>query len=286
VCIDFPEEDLADMGRDEMARRVRLCADKASALANTYRTGHAVAEGIPTVICGQTNVGKSSLYNRLVGREAAIVTDIEGTTRDILQESVTVGGQVMLRVYDTAGLREASDAVEKIGIDRARAAMDEAELILAVFDASRPLSEGEIVLIDDLTHRAAAGQIVLPVLNKSDLGAGVELSALAPLGACVSLSAATGEGMDALCERICAMFVDGQIDLRHDAVIATAQQHAACLRAMDALQAALDGLQAGVSLDLCCVDIESAMMALSEMDGRAVDEDIVNEIFAHFCVGK
>jgi tRNA modification GTPase len=92
--------------------------------------------------------------------------------------------------------------------------------------------------------------------------------------------------MDALCERICAMFVDGQIDLRHDAVIATAQQHAACLRAMDALQTALDGLQAGVSLDLCCVDIESAMMALSEMDGRAVDEDIVNEIFAHFCVGK
>jgi tRNA modification GTPase len=286
VCIDFPEEDLADMGRDEMARRVRLCADKASALANTYRTGHAVAEGIPTVICGQTNVGKSSLYNRLVGREAAIVTDIEGTTRDILQESVTVGGQVMLRVYDTAGLREASDAVEKIGIDRARAAMDEAELILAVFDASRPLSEGEIALIDDLTHRATAGQIVLPVLNKSDLGAGVELSALAPLGACVSLSAATGEGMDALCERICAMFLDGQIDLRHDAVIATAQQHAACLRAMDALQAALDGLQAGVSLDLCCVDIESAMMALSEMDGRAVDEDIVNEIFSHFCVGK
>ena len=286
VCIDFPEEDLADMSRDEMLRRVQLCADQTEALANTYRTGHAVAEGIPTVICGQTNVGKSSLYNRLVGREAAIVTDIEGTTRDILQESVTVGGQVTLRLYDTAGLREANDAVERIGIDRARAAMDEAELILAVFDGSRALSEGELALIDELTHRAIAGQTVLPVLNKSDLGTGLDLSALAPLGEPVRLSANTGEGMDALSERICTMFVDGQIDLRHDAVIATAQQHAACLRALTSLRCAIDGLAAGVSLDLCCVDVEAAMCALSELDGRAVDEDIVNEIFAHFCVGK
>ena len=286
VCIDFPEEDLADMGRDEMQRRIEVCTAQAQALADTYRTGHAVAEGIPTVICGQTNVGKSSLYNRLVGREAAIVTDIEGTTRDILQESVTIGGQVTLRLYDTAGLREASDAVERIGIDRARAAMDEAELILAVFDGSRALSEGECALIDDLTRRASAGQTVLPLLNKSDLATGGDLSALSALGEPLALSAATGTGMEALSARICELFVDGRIDLRHDAVIATAQQHAACLRALTSLRCAIDGLAAGMPLDLCCVDIETAMCALSELDGRAVDEDIVNEIFAHFCVGK
>ena len=160
--------------------------------------------------------------------------------------------------------------------------MDEAELILAVFDGSRALSEGELALIDELTHRAIAGQTVLPVLNKSDLGTGLDLSALAPLGEPVRLSANTSEGMDALSERICTMFVDGQIDLRHDAVIATAQQHAACLRALTSLRCAIDGLAAGVSLDLCCVDVEAAMCALSELDGRAEDEDIVNEILLTF----
>ncbi len=286
VCIDFPEEDLADMGREEMLRRVCACADETEALAQTYRTGRAVAEGIPTVICGQTNVGKSSLYNRLVGHEAAIVTDIAGTTRDILKESVTVGGEVTLRLCDTAGLREADDAVEKIGIDRARAAMEQAELILAVFDGSRALSAEETALVAELSDRAAKGQIVLPIINKSDLVSHADQAALSALGEPILLSAATGKGMEVLQARIKELFVDGRIDLRHDAVIATAQQHAACLRALTSLRTAIDGLRAGVALDLCCVDIESAMSALSELDGRAVDEDIVNEIFAHFCVGK
>lgn len=285
VCIDFPEEDLADMGREEMLRRVAVCAAQTQALADTYRTGHAVAEGIPTVICGQTNVGKSSLYNRLVGRDAAIVTDIAGTTRDILQESVTVGGKVTLRLSDTAGLRQANDAVEKIGIERAKAAMDRAELIIAVFDGSRSLSQEELALIDELTHRAEKGQIVLPVLNKSDLGRASETAPMA-LGTPIALSTVTGEGMTALEDKIVSLFIDGSLDMRSDAVIASAQQHAAALRATSSLQNAMDGLAVGMPLDLCCVDIEAAMSALSALDGRAVDEDIVNEIFAHFCVGK
>lgn len=285
VCIDFPEEDLADMGREEMIRRISVCAAQTRALADTYRTGHAVAEGIPTVICGQTNVGKSSLYNRLVGRDAAIVTDIAGTTRDILQESVTVGGKVTLRLSDTAGLRQASDAVERIGIERAKSAMDGAELILAVFDSSRPLSGEEVSLIEELTHRAQNGQTVLPLINKSDLGT-MDIAPLLPLGEPIHLSAATGEGMDALQARILALFIDGALDIRNDAVIASAQQHAAAQRALSSLENAVTSLNAGAPLDLCCVDIEAAMSALSALDGRAVDEDIVNEIFAHFCVGK
>ncbi|MBQ7338229.1 MAG: tRNA uridine-5-carboxymethylaminomethyl(34) synthesis GTPase MnmE [Clostridia bacterium] len=286
VCIDFPEEDLADMGREEMYDRITCCAGALESLAGTYRTGHAVAEGIPTVICGQTNVGKSSLYNRLVGRDAAIVTEIAGTTRDILQERVTVGGEVTLLLQDTAGLRQASDTVEKIGIDRAHAAMDRAELILAVFDGSRDLSEDEKALVSDLSRRAQGGQAVLTVCNKSDLTMATDVALLRTLGEPILLSAATGSGLEDLTERIRALFIDGQIDMRNDAVIATARQHAACLRALSSLRSALSGLQAGVALDLCCVDIEGAMSALSELDGRAVDEDIVNEIFAHFCVGK
>ena len=163
--------------------------------------------------------------------------------------------------------------------------MDEAELIIAVFDGSRALGEEEHALIDELKQRATGGQTVLPVLNKSDLGGG-SVEDLAPLGEVILLSAATGEGMQALEDKIVSLFVDGTLDIRNDAVIASAQQHAAALRALTSLESAVASLQMGAPLDVCCVDIEAAMSALSALDGRAVDEDIVNEIFAHFCVGK
>ena len=134
--IDFPDEDLADMGRDDIEVSVSDIRDEAVKLASTYKTGRAVSEGIRTVICGRTNAGKSSLYNMRVGREAAIVTDIEGTTRDILEETASFGG-VTLRLCDTAGLRDTDDKVESIGVDRARSEMKNAELILAVFDGTR-----------------------------------------------------------------------------------------------------------------------------------------------------
>lgn len=286
VCIDFPEEDLADMSREEMVARLDACAEQTEKLARSYRTGHAVAEGIPTVICGQTNVGKSSLYNRLVGREAAIVTDVAGTTRDLLQECITVGGQVLLRLCDTAGLRQTGDLVEQIGIDRACAAMDEAELILAVFDGSRALDEEAKLWLEELRHRADSGQIVVPILNKSDRQTQADVSVLPALGEPIRLSAATGAGIEALEAKICSLFVDGEIDLHHDAVVSTARQHAACLCALQAMRDATKDLRAGVSLDLCCVTIENAMASLSDMDGRSVDEDILHEIFSHFCVGK
>jgi tRNA modification GTPase len=286
--IDFPDEDLADMGREEMTEHVRGCERELRALADTYRTGHAVAEGIPTAICGRTNVGKSSLYNRLVGRDAAIVTDIEGTTRDVLCERVTVG-KVTLRLSDTAGLREADDCVEQIGIARARRAMSEAELILAVFDASRPMDAEERRLLDELTDYAARGCTVLPILNKCDLYTPNEQIAAdinKTLGEPIRLSAATGWGMDTLIARVQALFVDGSIDMRNDAVVVNARQHASIMRALECVARAAEGLDAGLPLDLCCVDLECAMSELSRMDGRAVDEDIVSEIFSHFCVGK
>ncbi len=286
ACIDFPDEDLSEMSREEMIAALTATLTELRTLGATYRTGHAIAEGIPTVLCGQTNVGKSSLYNALLGHDAAIVTDIAGTTRDILSETTSLG-KVTLRLYDTAGLRDTTDTVERIGIDRARRAMDEAELILAIFDGSRPLSKDEQVLIRELTTRAAAGQTVLPLLNKSDLGAGAEIEAsLSPLGEVIHCSTKTRAGLDALRTRVESLFVDEKISLREDAVVVNARQMATVTRATDALMRTLSSLQSGLPLDLCCIDLSGAMSALSELSGREIGEEVVGEIFSHFCVGK
>lgn len=290
ACIDFPDEDLSEMSREDMINTLTVTHRELVALGNTYRTGHAIAEGIPTVICGRTNVGKSSLYNRLLGREAAIVTDIEGTTRDILSETTTLG-QVTLRLFDTAGLRDTEDQVERIGIDRARRAMDEAELILALFDATRPLADEERDMITVLSNKQKAGVPVIGLLNKSDAADGAVLSAVEDevrrvIDQVLLISAQTGEGMDTLRTLVSDLFVDGSISLRDDAVVVNARQMATVTLATEALRCSLDALSAGLPMDLCCVDLTAAMSALSELDGREIGEDVVNEIFSHFCVGK
>lgn len=282
VKIDYPDEDLADMSREEIVLALESCEAALSSLANTYRTGHAIAEGIPTVICGRPNVGKSSLYNRIVGRDAAIVTAVEGTTRDVLTESASLG-RVTLRLFDTAGLHETDDPVEQIGISRANDAMRGAELILAVFDGSAEPTREDMSLIGRLKGSEIP---VVAVINKSDLLGQKGNDYAAHFAHAVSFSAVSGEGMDELTALVERLFTDGKLDSRHDAVLTNARQHASALSALDAVRRALDALRAGYPIDLCCVDAESAMSSLSELDGRAVSEDIVSEIFSHFCVGK
>ena len=282
VKIDYPDEDLADMSREEIVEALDGCERALAALADTYRTGHAIAEGIPTVICGRPNVGKSSLYNRIVGRDAAIVTSVEGTTRDVLSESAAMG-RVTLRLFDTAGLHETDDPVERIGIERARRAMEEAELVFAVFDGSSDLTEEDKHLIGQLKHFDAR---VIAILNKSDLKNEPNKPEMAAFEHKISISAESGEGMDALCELVERLFVDGKLDSRRDAVLTNARQHASALSALEAIRRAIGVLREGYPIDLCCTDAELVMSALCEIDGRAVSEDIVSEIFSHFCVGK
>ncbi len=281
--IDYPDEDLADMSREEMLQALIKCKKMTDELVKSYRTGHAVAEGLVTVICGKPNVGKSSLYNRLVGREAAIVTNIEGTTRDVLTETVSLG-RVTLRLYDTAGLRETENPVERIGIERTRAAMDSAELILALFDSSRPADAEDRELVETLL---AFGGTVVAVFNKSDLVTSeIDPYYLAHFTHKVSISAQTGEGIEALEELVGRLFTDGEIRLGEDVVLTNARQHAAAKNASDALARAMDALTCGLPIELACTDAEEAMEAIAELDGRAVSEDIVSQIFSHFCVGK
>ncbi len=283
AAIDFPDEDLSEMSRDEICEAVENSLAETQGLAATYSTGRAINEGVRTVICGRTNAGKSSVYNRILGYDAAIVTDIEGTTRDVLKESATLG-KTLLRLCDTAGLRETEDRVESIGIERTKDEIERAELILAVFDRSRPLTEEDIDLANEVTKGRAAA---IGLFNKSDAETAEDMERVESLFKYkLNISAKDGKGFDGLAELIDSLFIDGTIEIGNDAVVTGARQYASLLTAAEALTSALDDLRADVPLDLCCVAIETALSALGELDGRELGEEIVSEIFAHFCVGK
>lgn len=279
--IDFPDEDLADMSSADMKAILEATLEKTRALATTYRTGRAVNDGIKTVICGPANAGKSSVYNRLTGEDSAIVTDIAGTTRDILRDTVTLG-RTTLRIADTAGLRATEDTVESIGIKKALAEIDSAELILAVFDSSADLTQDDEELLERL-KALSAPTIILE--NKSDISESKQ-ERFSDFERVIAISAKRGEGFDALAECVDKLFIDGDIDISSDAIVADARQYTALLRGADALERAIESIADGVSLDLSCIDIEDAMQALGELEGREVGEDIVSEIFSKFCVGK
>ncbi len=279
--VDFPEEDLAGLSREQIVSSIADIRDRICRLAATYRTGKAVAEGVRTVICGRTNSGKSSLYNALVGSEEAIVTDIEGTTRDLLETTVAFGG-ITLRLCDTAGLRDnTSDAVEKIGIARAREKMENAELLFVLLDTSRSPDADELSLLE-WVKRGAVPAII--VKTKSDLPSlWTPDTELLPT---VSLSTKTGEGLDSLARAVAVLMSDESLDLSRDPIAMTARQYASLSRAAEALGGCLSALASGLPEDIVGSDIELAMSALSELDGREVGLDIVSEIFSHFCVGK
>ncbi len=280
--IDFPDEDLNELSRDEMQKELSLIKEEVSGLAATYKTGRAVAEGIPTVICGHTNVGKSSIYNRIVGSDAAIVTSVEGTTRDILRETVSFGG-VTLRLCDTAGLRKTDDLVENIGIQRARDEISSSELVFAVLDINSKMSDDDEELYRELI---ASGKTVIALYNKSDI-VKCDMSATSPIfDKKLFVSAATGEGFPALEALVSSLFLDGSISLYNDAVVMDARQYSALVSTNISLERAIAAIEAGLSLDLCSLDIEEAMSCLGELDGREIGEDIVANIFSRFCVGK
>lgn len=282
AVIDFPEEDLSEIPEDELCKRLEALCHDVGSLCGSYRTGRAVSEGVRTVIIGRPNVGKSSLYNLLVGEDAAIVSEHEGTTRDVLERTVALG-RVLLRLSDTAGLRESSDPVERIGVDRAKAALAEADLVLAVFDSSHPLSDEDRAI---LAMQADVHVPCIAILNKSDLAPRIEREELlAHFGSVLELSATHGTPMP-LIEAVDRLFTDGELVIGESAIVSSARQYAALARAHACLGDALTALRGGLPADMYTADLEAALSALGEVDGRTVNEEIVGEIFSHFCVGK
>jgi tRNA modification GTPase len=291
--MDFPEEDLTELTPAQIRTTLGESLTRLRDTAATYRTGHAIAEGVPTVICGRPNVGKSAFYNRLVGREAAIVTDIAGTTRDVLTETVSLG-RVTLRLCDTAGLRDGDgmDVVERIGVERTRKAMAEAELIFALFDPTRPYEAEDAALMSLLRGPDFAGKTVIWIATKADLLTGGREASF-PDGTLagerslsLSLSSRSGAGFDRLREAVEAAFIDGHLRLGEEAVVFSARQAATLMDCAAALERADAALSAGLTYDICADDIREALAALGTLCGRQVQEDVLTEIFSRFCVGK
>lgn len=283
AAIDYPEEDVGDEGEREIRAVVADTLTGVENLLATYKTGRAVTEGIRTVLCGAPNAGKSSLFNAMVGEDAAIVTQVAGTTRDVLREVVSFGG-VTLRLSDTAGLRgDGAGAIERMGIDRARREIAGAELILTVVDGSAGLDAGVPIGEYPSCPRIA-------VVNKADLPCALTEADMRYLranhDAVIPLSCVTGEGIDVLRQTIANLWGSDRVMVGTDAVIWDPRQHAALTRAAIDLREAASALDAGDAIDAVCTLCESALAAIREVDGREVNADIADEVFRRFCVGK
>ena len=283
AVVDYPDEDIEDLQRDQIAGTLEEAENTLRILLSTAGRGKVLKNGVPTAIVGRPNVGKSSLLNALLGYDRAIVTDVAGTTRDTVEEKAVVGG-VLLRLIDTAGIRDTEDTVERIGVERSRAAMDTAELVLAVVDGSVDLTEEDIAVLD----RASRHEKWLLVWSKADLSRSTPVQFIQfdgennPPVAAMSLSAVTGEGMEELEKAIAQLYPEmpaGQI-------LTNARQIEAMDRAAAALRGAREALSGGLTPDAVLTDVESAMSALGELTGHTVREDIVGRIFERFCVGK
>ena len=285
AVVDYPDEDIEDVKPEQVAEALASADRRLTALLATCQRGKVLKSGVRTAIVGRPNAGKSSLLNALAGYERAIVTDVPGTTRDTVEESVLCGG-VLLRLIDTAGIRDTADVVEQMGVERSRKALESADLVLAVVDTSRPFSPEDAVLLELASHQDRW----LLIGSKSDLSsAPVPLltwqSGQTPPAATVVLSSVTGEGLDQLEAAVAALFPAG--DPKEAGSLLTDQrQEEAARRARDAVRRAREALESGLTPDAVLTDAEEALDALGELTGRTAREEIVSRIFSRFCVGK
>ena len=286
AVIDYPDELVEDGEIDpegEILSAVCGARERIEKILSTYKRGSAVVSGVRTVICGAPNVGKSSLFNALTGEDDAIVTEIAGTTRDVLKKTVSFGG-VTLLLSDTAGLGDPSDKVEAIGVERAKKETENAELILAVFDGSRPLTEDEKKTVGALPEAAK-----IAVINKKDLAPGMTEADKRLIedrfDAAASVCAKGGDAEE-LEAAVSSLFDGGAVDRTRDPVIWDARRRADLSVAAELLARAEEILSSGGPADAACALCEEAEGRVAMTDGRGVSEEILSEIFSRFCVGK
>ena len=281
--IDFSDEDIEEIDYKELEEQANLVREKIEKLLSTASKGRILRDGLNTVILGKPNVGKSSLLNAILRENRAIVTDIPGTTRDIIEEYVNIDG-IPLKIIDTAGIRDAENIVEKIGVDRAKDMVNKADLIIAVFDASKTLTDEDFHIIDIIQDK---NTIVL--LNKLDLPNEYDkeyLQNLIPNKKIITTSIATGIGIDELENTIKEMFYSGELNIESDAIVTNMRHKNQLIKAEENILDAINGIKINMPLDCIEVDIRNCWDNLGEITGDGIGEDILDKIFSEFCIGK
>lgn len=283
VNIDYPEyDDVEELTTKLLLEKAQLVEKQIEQLLQTAKQGKILREGLSTAIIGRPNVGKSSLLNYLLQEEKAIVTDIEGTTRDVIEEYINLRG-VPLKLIDTAGIRETDDVVEKIGVEKSRKALQEADLVLLVLNQSEPLTKEDEEL---LTATKDFRRLIL--LNKSDLPQKLDIETLPTVEAeeLVSISVLTQVGLDQLEDKIARIFFDGQLHTK-DATYVSNTRHISLLeQALVALQEVEKGIAAGMPVDLVQIDMTRCWDLLGEILGDSVQDELITQLFSQFCLGK
>ena len=282
AVLDYPDEDIDPFRMEHLNEVLAEQEGKLNGLLAACSRGKLLRDGVPCAIVGRPNAGKSSLLNAMLGWDRAIVTDVPGTTRDTVEERCELGG-VTLRLIDTAGLRDTADPIEKLGVERSRRAMEEAELIFAVVDMSEGLTAEDRELLRAVSE---SGKPWIFVASKKDLVKNSRSMGLAGGDApSVEVSALTGEGLDELGRLVAALFPRGEA-VPYGQLLTNARQEEAARRAREAVRRTREALEAGFTPDALLTDVEEALSALGELTGRSVAADITDRIFQRFCVGK
>lgn len=278
--VDYPEEDISEVNNESLIISLKDISDELNRLASTYDYGRIIRQGIDTVICGKPNVGKSTIMNLLAGCERSIVTDIAGTTRDVIEESVRIG-DIVLRLSDTAGIRETSDKAEKIGVSLAEKKINSADLIFAVFDSSRKFDSDDEKLCEKFRNK----KNVIAVINKSDMECIIDENKIkSSFENVISISAVDTVSIAAI-ENILKKMLD-EYDISDNVIIANERQKSCVDSAIKCINEAVAALQFGDTLDAVEIIIEDAENYLLELTGERISEVIINEVFSRFCVGK
>lgn len=283
VSIDYPEYDVEDVTNAEITDMLDSVKKKLERLERSFDNGKVIKEGIKTAIIGKPNAGKSSLLNAILKEDRAIVTEYEGTTRDTIEEFVNING-IPLKLIDTAGIRETKDEVEKIGIAKSRETANTADLIIAIFDASKEIDEEDLEVIDFIKNKKA-----IIILNKMDLKAKIDennenLKKLS--GNIIKMSALKNIGIDKLYEKITEMFNLNEINLDNENVITNVRQKNLITKAIENVKKAKETIEQKMPIDIVAIFIKDILEDLGKITGEVVTEDIIEEIFANFCLGK
>ena len=283
AAIDFPEDDIEEMTANDVKKMVEEELQAVDHLLASAHTGMILREGLQTVIIGKPNVGKSSLLNALLRQKRAIVTDVPGTTRDSIEEYVNIKG-VPLKIIDTAGIRDTQDIVEKIGVEKSRELLLQADLVLLMLDVSQPLSVEDRELLSLL-----AEQKTVIILNKTDLPAVLTAEDLKPLvhdKTILKVSLVEGTGLEKLEEFIISMVYEGQVSLGQEAYVNNVRHVQLLKQAKTSLKEVLKTIDKNMPLDCMVIDLRAAWEQLGQITGDTVGEDIIDEIFSRFCIGK